>query len=751
MKLLRFLSVAARRGIRLTLDVLLLSLDFCRLMLWLMWSRLLMLVGRRLRNWGPYCRTTRASSTGEQVCPAARKYGTLAVFRLLCPYVYRTEEDERFCTFVDAVGGLYSASWARLLGLGASLTALWLAAGVVALSLPRSRPLGPRLSARLRKRLEAPAEVATRKPVTRPRAATDGSRVGAINVAPARGRETPKPRSNQDAKDRSASPELQDDKPTHVTNAEAEAKAPEFVKSGDRYFAEGRYVEALIEYTNAVQRDRSNARARLGLGLSYLRGGGRVREARNALLEAVRLDPTLAEAHAQLCRAELAREDTTRAIEHARQLKEVRPDDPEGYVLLSACHEAGGDWDAAQSEMEAATALAPATADTFFSAGSLYWRREDLDRADAAFRRALELDHARVDARVALAGVLRLKRDLDSARQEIDAARKADPGHAGAAIELAEWHAAKGQVKEAIATYEQLVKDKPELHEARARWAWLLVRTGRTNDGVAAASALVREERGHVLGHFVLAATYHAKGFHDVAIDHCEQGLATDRGHVQTRVLLARCRMAKQRYDEAVRELKRVLNTSPKHSRAQMLLAKSYMRLAQHDKAKECYEKVAKENPAAAMPYLGLARVHVARGLPEGALLCYEEALKRAPGDPLAANNLVMTLVELGRDLGRARQLAADVRKRFPESPIFADTYGWVCYHRGEYQKAVEALAFAAKRRPRRPDVRYHYGMALYKGGNTEQAKEELAAALELSPEFEGAGQAKATLTEMSK
>ena len=129
---------------------------------------------------------------------------------------------------------------------------------------------------------------------------------------------------------------------------------------------------------------------------------------------------------------------------------------------------------------------------------------------------------------------------------------------------------------------------------------------------------------------------------------------------------------------------------------------------------------------------------------PKVALVCYEEALKLVPGDPVAANNLAMTLLALGRDLDRAHELAADLRKRFPQSPIFADTYGWACYHRGEYQKAVDALAFGVERWPRVAGMRYHYGMALYKAGKAEKAKEELAT------DFDGAAEAKEALADMA-
>ena len=737
---------ALLRVVRLPVDFLFLTVDFCRLMLWLVCRRARTLVGWPPRHWGPYCQSARTVSTGDQICPAARKYGTLRVFRLLCPYVRLTKERERFCTFADAVGGDYCLAWARSLGLGAALVALWIGVGVAAVHLPRPRPLSPRLLMRLWEPRDAPLDRVAPEPERVPQTARDKSHTQATDVAPVRRRKGPAPEPSQDAKPRSASPGTPDHEATHGTSAKAE----EFVNSGDVYFAQERYPEAIIEYKNAIQQDRSNPRARLGLGLSYLRSR-RVREARDELRVAVRLDPTLAEAHAQLCRAELARQDATTASEHATKLKELKPDDPEGYVLLSACLEAQDDWEGAEKEMRAATQLGGATADTFFRAGSLYWRRDDLKSAEAAYRAALEIDDTHVDARIGLAGVLRTKRELDAARQELDAAHQRDPDHPGAAIELAEWHAAKGQVKEAIATYEQLAKAQPKLYEARARLAWLLVRSGRANDGVAAANALVKEARGHVLGHFVLAETFHTKRLYDMAMDHCEQALATNRAHLPTRVLLARCYQAKQQHEDAVRQLERVLRASPKHSRARLLLAKSYLNLKQHDKAKECYEQVAKDNPTSAMPHLGLAQVHAARGLPEAAVLCYEEALKRAPGDPVATNNLATTLLELGRDLDRAHELAAEQRKRFPASPILADTYGWICYHRGEYQKAINALAFATERWPRVADTRYHHGMALYKAGKVEKARAELAAALELSQEFEGAAEARQVLAEMGK
>ena len=58
----------------------------------------------------------------------------------------------------------------------------------------------------------------------------------------------------------------------------------EYLASGDRYFAEKKYSEAIVEYRNALQRDAKFGDARMKLTDAYLATG----DIRNALGESVR-------------------------------------------------------------------------------------------------------------------------------------------------------------------------------------------------------------------------------------------------------------------------------------------------------------------------------------------------------------------------------------------------------------------------------------------------------------------------------
>ena len=722
------------RLLRLPVDFVWLTVDFCRLVLWAGWTRGMRLLGAEAAPWGPFCAGAESSAAQAPLCPVARKYGSIGVIRALCPAASVAESGERVCTYQgDYEKGVYVPYWGRAAGTGLVLLIAWSAIGAAVVHDWR-KPASPR---------GAPvvaAQLPNESAPERPEAASKPGPMPARRVAESDPPRVPAPQPKEAPR-----PNAQ------ATPGGADGKAGRFVASGDRYFAEEQYLGALIEYKNAVQRDPANARARLGVGRCYLRLGRGVRDARYELEKAVELDPEMAEAHAELCKLAFIERDVKRATEHAQKLKELKPDDPEAGLLLASCLDAGGDPHAALKEIGTATGLAGAAAETFVAAGDLHLKQRDFVEAEAAHRQALELDPSHRLARIGLASALRGQGKLDEAKQQLDVVLKEAPEHELAGVELAELQVARRDAGAAIKTLEELTRREPQLYSARARLAELLISVRRPDAGVAVAKQVLKESPRQVRTHLVLARAFTTRGLHTMALEHCDRVLAVDRSSVPARVVKARVYLAKRRYEEAVRELTTALQAAPEHFAARMLLGQAYLAMDQLDQAKECFETVAQQYPKSPNPHLSLGSIQMRKGLPEAAVLHYEEALRRAPNRPLAINNVAALLLDLGTDLDRAYQLASDLRKRFPGFPAGSDTYGWACYKRGEYEKAVEALSYAAQRLPRWPEVRYHYGMALHKTGEVKMAEAELEAALKLSERFAGAAEAKATLAKMGK
>ena len=66
-----------------------------------------------------------------------------------------------------------------------------------------------------------------------------------------------------------------------------------------------------------------------------------------------------------------------------------------------------------------------------------------------------------------------------------------------------------------------------------------------------------------------------------------------------------------------------------------------------------------------------------------------------------------------------------------------------------DYVKAVSLLQEAAGKAPENPLVLYHLGMAQLKKGDPVGAKTSLEKAFQLSPDFPGSDEAKATLNSL--
>jgi tetratricopeptide (TPR) repeat protein len=78
-----------------------------------------------------------------------------------------------------------------------------------------------------------------------------------------------------------------------------EAKKERHWGRAEKYFAENKFKEAIIEYKNVLQIDPTDVKARYKLGLAHLKVG-QFREAYSEFFKSVESDPNLVDARLQL-------------------------------------------------------------------------------------------------------------------------------------------------------------------------------------------------------------------------------------------------------------------------------------------------------------------------------------------------------------------------------------------------------------------------------------------------------------------
>jgi len=103
-----------------------------------------------------------------------------------------------------------------------------------------------------------------------------------------------------------------------LAGCSTEAKKERHWGRGEKYFAENKFKEAIIEYKNVLQIEPGDVKARYKLGLAHLKVG-QIREAYAEFSKSVELDPNLVDAGLQLGNLYLLSRDIPKAREQAEE------------------------------------------------------------------------------------------------------------------------------------------------------------------------------------------------------------------------------------------------------------------------------------------------------------------------------------------------------------------------------------------------------------------------------------------------
>ena len=124
--------------------------------------------------------------------------------------------------------------------------------------------------------------------------------------------------------------------------------------------------------------------------------------------------------------------------------------------------------------------------------------------------------------------------------------------------------------------------------------------------------------------------------------------------------------------------------------------------------------------------------------------------MERAPENAILLNNLAYLLSTDPAARDEAVRLAERAQGLAPQSPVVADTLGWLLFLQAAICHAPALLAAAAKAAPAIPEVRYHLGLVYAKQGRCRRLPRKLEASLKAG-NFKDAAEARRTLESFHK
>jgi cellulose synthase operon protein C len=270
---------------------------------------------------------------------------------------------------------------------------------------------------------------------------------------------------------------------------------------------------AVDSLQQALKNDSNNAVAHYHLGLAYgLQHNDAQADAE--LHAAVALRPDLTDAQRALASLQMRRGDFDGLMQTAQQIIAGAPGAPDGYLTRALAEMNRQKYPEAEQDMRKATELAPANPAPYVQMGNLLLTEKKYPEAIKSYQQALDRDPASTDGLQGVMNAYMVQKQTDQAIAAAQAQIAKSPNNSGfydllgtalfekkdygaadaafhrsidldknnsdALLKLAQTQGAEGSVSQALATYQQSIKDHPReisfyllagmLYESQRNW-----------------------------------------------------------------------------------------------------------------------------------------------------------------------------------------------------------------------------------------------------------------------------------------
>ena len=301
---------------------------------------------------------------------------------------------------------------------------------------------------------------------------------------------------------------------------------------GDRAGADAALDRAVNALREAIRLQPDLASAHANLGLTLMRQG-KLDEAIAEYREAIRLRPDDGTTHFNLGTALGRQGKPDESIVEYREAIRLQPDYAYAHSNLGLALLAQGKVDAAIVELREAIRLQPDFAHA--NLGNALRRKGKLDEAIAEYREAIRLQPDDHIGHYDLGDILRSQGKLDEAIAEYREAIRLQPDYAYAHSNLGIALLAQGKVDAAIAAHREALRLNPDFHNIPNNLAWALAltpdRPPRDYDEAAALAGKAIDLEPKNAGNYnTLALAEYRRGRWDEAIAAAEQSIKLLKG-----------------------------------------------------------------------------------------------------------------------------------------------------------------------------------------------------------------------------
>lgn len=280
------------------------------------------------------------------------------------------------------------------------------------------------------------------------------------------------------------------------------------------------------------------------------------------------------------------------------------------------------------------------------------------------------------------------------------------PSDAGAYAQVGDVLLARGEIEQAIASYDQALALNPRLFGAHLSLAAAKARQGKLAEATASCRNAISLNPNHGSAHNELGCLLERQGRLDEASTSFHRAIALDPNDVNSHNNLATLLGRQGRLDEACASLQKVLALEPNHCDAHCNLGNVLLYQGKLDDAFNSYQKVLALNPNHIHANNNLGALLERQGRLDEAFACLQKVLSLNPNHSSAYNNLSSVLLKQRR-LEDAIAICRRALAIRPDDLKAHETLGFAFHCKGELSEAADCYKRAIELGNPNPMIRH--------------------------------------------
>ncbi len=260
---------------------------------------------------------------------------------------------------------------------------------------------------------------------------------------------------------------------------------------------------------------------------------GEDRRALDNYSRAIRLEPTLAEAHFRRGFGHLRTQEYDRALHDESNVLELDSEHAMAYAVRGRARAALGDMQRAMSDLDRACSLAPRLSDPFLHRGLVEHRFSMHEKALADVARAIELDSESAAAYMALGEIRAAMGNYEEAIASFDRTLELNPKQPLAHDSRGKARAARGEYELAIEDYDQALQLDPARSMSLANRGAAYQQLGQDEQAIRDLDLALSLDPNLALAYYARALAYGSVGEYDKASRDLDRAGELDPSYIE--------------------------------------------------------------------------------------------------------------------------------------------------------------------------------------------------------------------------